>query len=146
MREYRYGTPSIDEWDGFWKRNPDEPYVTIEEFEAVYALLHKTYFGGAPRSEVGYFHGDSNGERTELFELRNREFLTIKLVASLQHLLRQLELWNWRIIIATYIPYDVICIYPDIVRIHRRHASLEAAVETLRKDMARGGFAGPKEE
>jgi hypothetical protein len=115
-----FGTPSVLEHDGPWKRTPDDPDVTEEEYDQVYDAFEdflNCRFGATDggREKPCYFRGDNTHDRTQQLEFRTFDALTPEFVRELQGLLRRAPYRLWRIFVWAGAPEDMLVIYPDVI-------------------------------
>jgi len=133
-----YGTPSLEESNAPWKRSPDDPFITLDEFEEVYDLFETRLetlgkVGSADGCDF-YFRGDDlSGDATQYLELVNPEALTPELLRSLQGWLREPQFQRHRILVVTYISQGATpIVYPDAIRFGSRFGpTIEDATEKI---------------
>lgn len=116
--EFRYGTPSIDEWDGMWTRSSCDPPITDEELRYVWDGWFDKQDMLGPLGDQFYCRCDCYGDRTEYLEIREPDCLTPSLLFTLQSWLGgDPILQRWRLLLSTYMgPEFELLIYPDVIR------------------------------
>jgi len=118
--EYRYGTPSFEEWDQLWKDTEGDSDVNDQEFHAAYQALDLfiSRYGkvGFSTDSDFYVLGDSYGDKTQDIEIVNPHAITIEFLNSLQGWIGNF-FPAWRIVIPVFIaPKAAIIVYRDTIR------------------------------
>jgi hypothetical protein len=140
--EYRYGTPSLEEWHGLWKRDPNDSDVTESEFNGAFRSL-QTWL--ACHGKIGiaedcdfFVVGDCQGDKTQCVELVKPDVLTLPFLKQLQGWIKESHP-NWRIVVPTYLSArNVIIVYGDVIRANGEYeANIGASLEIIRNEMLR---------
>jgi len=138
--EYRCGSPSIEEWEGLWKRDALEATVTNEEFYAAYDSLDEFLStcgkNGFEDDCDFYVRGDPYGDKTQHIEIVNPNALTVEFLRHLQRWIRE-SYPAWRIVIPTFIAQNaVIVVYENIIRLTKAYETdLIGSLATVRQKM-----------
>lgn len=138
--DYRYGTPSLEEWHGLWKSDPSDSEVTDVEFNGTFKSLDKwlaQYGKTGVREDCDFYVvGDCQGDKTQCVELVNPNVLTMPFLKFLQRWISEFYP-KWRIVVPTYLaPHNVILAYKDSIRANREYeANLEESLAVIRAQM-----------
>jgi hypothetical protein len=119
-QEYRLGTPSLQEWEGFWRHLEAESPASIEECreatDSLWSHLEKRYRVGSGDWDDLFLRGDFAGDRSQVLEL---VYPPVLCRGIFQHLGSWIASTNpkWRVIVPTFLgPREAFVIYPEGVR------------------------------
>jgi hypothetical protein len=119
-KEYKMGTPSLQEWEGLWRHSEQERPATIDECrkatDSLWSHLEKSYRVGSGDWDDLFLRGDFLGDRSQVLEVVYPPVLC-------QGVFQQLSDWiastapKWRVIIPTFLGHrEAFVIYPEGVR------------------------------
>jgi hypothetical protein len=138
--DYRFGTPSLEEWHGLWKLDEFDGDVTEDEFYKSFKSLHNwiSQFGKSGTGEDCDFFvvGDCHGDKSQCLEMVNPYALTMDLLYCIQKWLKTYYP-NWRVIIPTLLePHNVIIVYQHAFRANKEYEQdLRSSLNSIRDAM-----------
>ncbi len=149
--EYRHGSPSLREWEGWWRHSESDPPATLKECRVATNLLwdylETKYRVGSGDWDDLFLRGDFLGDRSQTLELVYPPVLSPDFLDYVMAWLRQTDP-KWRIIIPTFLGHrEAFVIYPERVRFDDliEKVSLETCQKIARKMLRLEAFRHARE-